>query len=110
MTCGRCSLCCFSVFALSLPKCLTPVCCKKGDECRKTQCRWYLGNEACSVSGGEYVQRCTGSPIEDTSNCTRCRYHPGDDARKCAADQYIIQTCRPRGQEYRDVSKCASCR
>lgn len=83
----------------------------QGDECRKTQCTWYLGNEACSPSGGEYVQRCIGSPREDTSQCKKCAFHPNDPDRRCRGEnEYIIQKCGSNGREEMDVSMCATCR
>ena len=73
-------------------------------------CAAASGNPECSVNGGEFVQRCIGSPITDTSNCTKCRYHPDDDRRSCGLNNYIVQSCRNAGRETSDVSKCAPCR
>jgi hypothetical protein len=56
------------------------------------------------------VERCSGSPISDTSSCKRCKQHPGDSSRGCDTGNYISQTCRPGGQDIRDVSKCSPCR
>ena len=45
----------------------------QGPGCKKTLCNVYVGSPLCSPIGGEYVKRCTGSPLNDTSACVKCR-------------------------------------